>query len=88
MTDFEDYTVHREGLADVLAGYADVPVPYVADNPHAPVPYVLTPAGEAAAEPDTWTRSHGVVTFTTNPSRSYLASLAAERAERAPEAGA
>jgi hypothetical protein len=33
---FEDYEVHREGLAEVLADYADVPVPgFIAPEPEA-----------------------------------------------------
>jgi hypothetical protein len=32
-----------------------------ADNPDTPVPFALTPEGEAAAaEPDTWTRQQAV----------------------------
>jgi len=111
MNDFEDYAVHREGLADAAQpdtwtrgplprdarAAADLtakdlmagrPIPLVLTidgetavalaDADTPVPFGLTPAGEAAA---------GYRGFFTNPSPSYLASIAAEHAERAPEAG-
>jgi hypothetical protein len=102
---YEDYEVHREGLADAAAPDTwTSPIPYVLTSKgvSAALPGTLTPEGKAVAdawagvrwsaepEADTWTRSPGVVTFTANPSPSYLASLAAERAaqaERVPEAG-
>lgn len=56
----------REAMADVLADFADVPVPYVADNPEVPVPFRLTPQGEAAAE---------------TPGPGYAASLGMTEAE-------
>jgi hypothetical protein len=49
MSGFEDYAVHREGLAD-----AAEPDTWTRQQPDAPGPYALTPEGEAEA--DTWTR--------------------------------